>query len=571
MSKKTTSSKSSKSQVKFLGEGRDEFKRRYFKFALKSRNVDIPPFAADVIAEHPTQLFAVLTNAGWNAFTRKVRDAFLQRLQALPETPEKPSFRVATRLGWNSGAFVFPDEVVGKPTDPLEPAFGGLDQAMRSKYRVRGTLEQWQQKIAVPCDGNSRLMFAVSLAFTGPILRFVAGPKAGGFQIWGKGESGKTTAAMVAGSVWGCHVGEGRREKGFAESWNSTANKVEVTALAHNDGLLILDETKRAGNDSKEQAKVVSKVSFGLAEHTEKERLSNTHSVRSWRCYFLSTSNLSLEQLGRAGGIHIDEADRGRLVDVPLPSEGHGIFEELHHFPSGQKLADKLQRGARMYYGTPIREFVRRLVHDRQSDAPELKDFLKGERQAYLLALEKKTEALRPLNRASGRFATVFAAGSLAIHYGILLWERKKLLRAVLRCQLDQLRLGDDDTSRSSGTDGLRSKLSAHLKAHHRKFMNLGKRRPRWGIDQLEDVPGYRTKKKGQWHYFLTAKQLAEIIGKGTDALALRRTLAAEGNLAKSPEGRFSVERRIFRGGKGKDNFRRVCEIRQDICTKPSD
>ena len=168
-------------------------------------------------------------------------------------------------------------------------------------------------------------MFSVSLAFTGPILPLVTGPKAGGFQIWGAPETGKTTAAMVAGSVWGCHRGEGHRERGFAESWNSTSGKVEVTALAHNDALLILDETKRAGKDDRDRAQVVTLVGFGLAEMTEKERLTNQGSARWWRCYFLSTSNFSLGELARRGGVVIDEANRGRMADIPLPNTVHGV------------------------------------------------------------------------------------------------------------------------------------------------------------------------------------------------------------------------------------------------------
>ena len=52
---------------------------------------------------------------------------------------------------------------------------------------------------------------------------------------------------MVAGSVWGCHRDEGKREIGFAETWHSTPGQIEITALAHNNTILILDETKRAG------------------------------------------------------------------------------------------------------------------------------------------------------------------------------------------------------------------------------------------------------------------------------------------------------------------------------------
>ena len=132
---------------------------------------------------------------------------------------------------------------------------------------------------------------------------------------------------MVTGSIWGCHRSPERREKGFAESWHTTASKVELTALAHNETVLLLDETKRAGRGDKERAQAVLDISFGLAEGTEKERLTNLKSAQGWRFYFLSTSNFSLTELAERGGLQIDDAERGRLVDIPVPDDRYGIYE----------------------------------------------------------------------------------------------------------------------------------------------------------------------------------------------------------------------------------------------------
>jgi putative DNA primase/helicase len=232
--------------------------------------------------------------------------------------PEAPKFKVVARLGWNSGAFVLPGRIIGHPKDRLEPSFRHLGQPLLAKYRVKGTLKDWQIKIGKLCPGNSRLMFCASLGLTGPILPLVAGgPRSGGFQLFGPAESGKTAAAMVTGSIWGCHRSPERRENGFAENWHTTAGKVEITALAHNETVLILDETKRAGHTAKERAQVVLDVSFNLAENVEKDRLTNIGSVRGWRLYFLSTSNYSLDQLAHQGDMEIDDAQRGRFVDVP--------------------------------------------------------------------------------------------------------------------------------------------------------------------------------------------------------------------------------------------------------------
>jgi uncharacterized protein (DUF927 family) len=158
---------------------------------------------------------------------------------------------VATRLGRNGDAFVLPDQIFGDPETPLETAFGDLDPTKLAKYRARGSLRQWQNKIAALCTGNSRL----------------------------------------------------------CGSWASTGGKIELTALAHRDGLLILDETKR----SRQRPEVVTSVAFGRAELTEKERLTYAGPARAWRGFFCSTSNATLTKLAREGAIEVDDAGRRRI------------------------------------------------------------------------------------------------------------------------------------------------------------------------------------------------------------------------------------------------------------------
>jgi putative DNA primase/helicase len=545
------------------GEGRDEWGNRYFKLAVSGSEIDLPPFSMGEISSNPEGLYSALSNAGLNVFTRKVKNKLLELLQARKQVP--PTFKVATRLGWNSGAIVRPDEIVGSPRPSLETEFGDLDHQMLAKYRVRGTLEEWQANIASLCTGNSRLIFALSLAFTGPILRFVRGPRGGGFQFWGKKETGKTTAAMVAGSAWGCHTGTGNGKIGFAETWHTTANQVEITALAHNDCLLILDETTLAGSDDRERAQVVTTVVIRLSQLREKQRKTNVGPARSWRCYFLSTSNFTLDRLAQNGKVVLDDAHRSRLTDIPLPTGSKGIYEDLHGFASGENLTDELVARCRKYYGVAGREFQRQLVGDHQRSLKQPRESLSGWRTRYVRALKAKAKAegLKPLKRSTGRCATAYAAGRLAIQYGILPCTKKQLLQAILTCQLDGLRWAkakhlETDTSVS----GLCRKLITYLRDHRSKFMDLDEGKPRLGTHRFGSVPGYVGTFKGKNWFYLKADQLTRIIGGGENAGQLKKELVQTGMLASRANGKCLVQRPIFSGAKGNEGHKWVHAFR---------
>ena len=543
--------KSPTSQILIKGEGRDEWKNRYFKFAVRGSKSDIPPFSAQEIISNPKGLFIELINAGASAFRKSAREQLLDLLDK--RKPTTATFRAVTRLGWNRGAFVLPNEIIGHSDEHLEPSFRQLDQQQLAKYRVKYTLQDWQRNIGNLCSGNSRLMFCASLALTGPILPLVGGPRSGGFQLFGNPETGKTAAAMVAGSVWGCHVSPERRENGFAESWHTTAGKVEITALAHNETVLLLDETKRAARKDKERAEAVLGISFDLAEVTERERLTNPGSARGWRLYFLSTSNYSLAKLATRGGLEIDDAELGRLVDIPNPNAGHGTYEKLHGFAAGQEFTDKLKIRCRKFCGAVGCAFVGKLVQDRANDADRLKQFLKSQRQAYLRAINAKAQAeqLKPLNRASGRFATVFAAGSLAIKYRIFLWDQAELLRAILACQLDGLRSAKAEHLASDrSVSGLHRKLVAYLLEHRGKFVNLNRTKLRLGAHKPGSAPGYVAKFKGKSWFYLTSPQLKGIIGNDANAKALKKDLGTK-KLMELGSNRDVVQRPFFSGAPG--------------------
>jgi len=334
----------------------------------------------------------------------------------------------------------------------------------------------------------------------------------------------------------------------------------------HNDGLLLLDETKRASGDLRQRATVVTETIMKLAEHTGKERLTNVSSPRSWRGYFLATSNYSLNRLCQLGKRVIDDAEHGRMADIPVPSGKHGVFEQLHGFNSGQDLADELQRRSRKYCGSAGREFLRKLVRERRRDEKDLRKQLNADRKAYLKELTAKLSPTdrKPLNRVTGRYANTFSAGCLAIRFGILPWKREELLEAILSCQMDALRFDDPADKQDHSIESLRECLTGWLDQNHKNFKPIRHRKLRKGRNNINDFVGFHAKHKGRDWFYLTRNRLETIIGTGQKANLLIRSLQQEG-LMDPGKRRNVVQRALFRGGLGTENYVWVYAISPDI------
>ena len=114
--------------------------------------------------------------------------------------------RCVHRTGWYQNGFVLTDINIGDFAN--EKVF--IHGKTFNGYAVSGTLHDWQNSIVHPCTGNSRLIFAISAGFAGPLLHLL-GIESGGFHFCSHSSSGKTTALRVAASVYG--------NKDFMRTW----------------------------------------------------------------------------------------------------------------------------------------------------------------------------------------------------------------------------------------------------------------------------------------------------------------------------------------------------------------
>src|SRR5262249_48564482 len=162
-------------------------------------------------------------------------------------------------------------------------------------------------------------------AFAAPLLTLL-GLEGGGVHYRGPSSEGKTTAALMAASVWG--------EPERVESWRATANGLEGVASGHNDNLLVLDELKQI--DPHQAASVAYMLANGSGKRRGRPH-GGTRPRLTWKVLFLSTGEISLAQHVEAVGLRVHAGQEVRLIDLPADAgQGFGIFERFYGHTSGQ-------------------------------------------------------------------------------------------------------------------------------------------------------------------------------------------------------------------------------------------
>ena len=319
------------------------------------------------------------------------------------------------RVGWHGRAFVLPHETIG---DDAERIVFQSESAQENTFRVNGTTEQWAQRIAAPCAGNSRLVFALASAFAGPLLR-PSGVESGGFHFRGDSSSGKTTALKVAASVYG--------GTSYLQRWRTTDNALEAIAAQHCDGLLILDELAQV------DPKTAGECAYMLANEQSKARATRTGTPRarlSWRLLFLSAGELGLADHMAEGMKRARTGQEVRMADIPADAGmGLGAFEDVHGFEGGAAFSRYLVAQAGSVYGAAGRAWLQLLTES----ADTLKATIREMVSTWMCEHVPK-DCSGQVSRVGGRFALVAVAGELATAWGLTGWQKGESDRAARVC-----------------------------------------------------------------------------------------------------------------------------------------
>lgn len=459
------------------------------------------------------------------------------------------------RVGWHQScdrqAFVLPHETIG---DEAERIVFQTENAQENTFRMKGTPEQWRQRVAALCVGNSRLVFAVASAFAGPLLR-PAGVESGGFHFRGDSSSGKTTALKVAASVYG--------GPSYLQRWRTTDNALEAIAAQHCDGLLILDELAQV------DPKTAGECAYMLANEQSKARATRTGTPRarlSWRLLFLSAGELGLADHMAEGMKRARTGQEVRMADIPADAgRGMGAFEDLHDREGGADFARHITGQAGTVYGATGRAWLQWLTENAEGLKARIRD------ASGALARQIVPEAASgQVERVGARFALVGAAGELATLAGLTGWPVGESERAARECfnswlaarggigngevsaMLRQVRrfleahgegrftwwhrAADDHNAKTLNRAGLRRMLNERgepIKTNSDHFSEYG--------DKMPATLGENVAVE----YFVLSEVFKSEMCQGFDPQAVARVLLEHECLTVKEPGRYSVKERL--------------------------
>jgi putative DNA primase/helicase len=388
----------------------------------------------ELLAGESSKILGVLLSRGyWCAAPHQkfARDAVAEYINSI--RPEE-TLTTTEQTGWHGRVFVLTGgEIIGQGDKVI---FTGADTDI---YQARGNLADWRRELAALAVGNSRLEFALSLAFAGPLMP-LTGDDGAGCNFYGTTSTGKSTTQIVAASVWGSP-----EPGGFISKWNATSTGLEIQAVQRNHTLFCIDELGEV--DPKIAGRLIYQLASGVQKGRGKADAGGVGFAdpKTWRMPFISSAEKTLQQHVEDAGQRLYGGQAVRCVDIPADAgAGFGVFEHLHGQlekcggqadAAGAAFADLLKEQAKAHHGTAGRAFVAALL---KMGTEAARGFIAEQRSAWAKA-NMPADAGGVARRAAKLFSLAAAAGELATALGVLPWAAGAASQAAARCFRDWL------------------------------------------------------------------------------------------------------------------------------------
>jgi uncharacterized protein (DUF927 family) len=312
--------------------------------------------------------------------------------------------KTTRKSGWHHNGFLTESGIISlneHAEDLMLDTSGGSTHAA-----INGSVSDWRENVGKLCQGNSRLILAVSTAFTAPLLHILDRPNFG-IQLVGKSSAGKTTALYAAASVYG--------PRSYVKSWRATDNGLETVAFNHNDMLLILDELGEMS------AQKIGATVYMLANGTGKTRANTSGEARqpkTWRIALLAAGEVDLNTHMGSAGLASMTGQNIRLLPVPAVPKGYrGLVENTHNFSTAAAFVKHLIKATQLYHGAPLQEYVKEIMKNQEKIKNDFNNVLEFKKSEIL-----PSHADGQDNRVFDFFFTIGFAGELATEFGITGW-----------------------------------------------------------------------------------------------------------------------------------------------------
>ena len=260
------------------------------------------------LISNPTAEYVRLQRAGLPLLRPAARNKFIE--QAEIEAGKEPTFLVAQAAGFVSR------ESLLSPAMPCRRAISDVEfypderhAPVYEKFLRAGTYQGWNELVSLS-RGNSRLLFAYQLAFSG-LLCAAFGLDPPGALFCGPAGWGKSTACKIPSAIWGWDPTPNTR-LGFGFPWRTKVAALENYAAGCNHTLLFLDEMSKAKKEAVEAIMMVAQ-GHATARYTELTR-------QTWSVPLLTNSNKSLLAILLRLEFEFDAAYVDRLPDIPPPN-----------------------------------------------------------------------------------------------------------------------------------------------------------------------------------------------------------------------------------------------------------
>ena len=420
-----------------------------------------------------------------------------------------------TQGGWH-------DDVYVSPHGTFPASSNMVLQVRQQDYKgieSRGTLQDWQQYVALPCKGNHRVIFGIMSALAAPILPLVS-DEGGGVHFHGKSSMGKTTLLLVGCSVIGSPA--------IKKQWRTTDNGAEGLCALHNHMVLILDEIGQV--DDRKLADMIYMIANGQAKTRSNSNVMLRDAAR-WQLLFISSGELGISDKICESGKTVRAGVTNRAIDVPSDAgEGHGCFDVLNGASDGAALSNQLKEASARYYGTAFPAFIDYLVRIKPDIAERYEQYKKA-----FIANHVEADADGQVRRVAERVALIGFAGELAIEAGILPYEAGSATESARVCfdAWVEQRGGQGAYEKKQAIEQVRHFLELHQSSRFQSVMDDGEAE---NSGTTYNLAGYIKEIDGERCFLIQPEVFKSDVCKGLEHGFVCQVLHDDGHLLR--EGR---------------------------------